>query len=232
MMNLTPTEMDRLIIFTAAELARRYRGQGVPLSQPEAEALITDECLLLARKGHPPAEVAEQGRHILTSDDVLPGVAEQVRVLYVEALFDEGTKLVTVFDPIQPGEQPLAEHRRAGEIFCDDDDIELNGDRERATITVTNTADRAIQVCSHFHFFEVNKALDFDRAAAFGMRLDIPSGASLRFEPGVSKVVQLVDFGGERMIHGFNQLTEGSVASDDIRRAALQRAQDRGYQGA
>ena len=89
--------------------------------------------------------------------------------------------------------------------------IELNAGRPRRTLTVSNAGDRAIQIGSHFHFFEVNRALRFDREAAFGMRLDIPSGTALRFEPGDTRPVDLVPLGGTGRSVGFNALVDGSV---------------------
>ncbi len=95
-----------------------------------------------------------------------------------------------------------------------------------------NTGDRDIQVRSHTHFFEVNRALEFDRAAAFGMRLDTPSGVGMRFEPGLEKSVNLVEFGGSRAVHGFAGLTNGRVDDEGVRRDALERARHAGYRGA
>ena len=113
-----------------------------------------------------------------------------------------------------------------------DGDIELNAGRRTHTLTATNSGDRPVQVGSHFHFFEVNKALDFDRAASFGMRLDVPSGTAVRFEPGQALEVNLVEVGGRRRVTGFNSLTEGSIDSDDIKQAALTRAREQGFKGA
>ena len=106
-------------------------------------------------------------------------------------------------------------------------DIEINAGREVRTLVVSNSGDRAIQVGSHFHFFEVNRALRFDRAAAFGMRLDIPSGTAVRFEPGDTREVTLVPLGGTRRAVGFNGLADGSVAGSPAR--ALRRARDGGF---
>jgi urease subunit gamma/beta len=111
-------------------------------------------------------------------------------------------------------------------------EIELNAGRRRARLAVTNTGDRGVQVGSHFHFFEANRALDFDRAAAFGMRLDCPSGTAVRFEPGESKQVELVAFGGSGEIGGFNALTNGSVHLEETKARALERARSRGFKGA
>lgn len=98
-----------------------------------------------------------------------------------------------------------------GEILTDVGEIELNAGRESVSFSVANTGDRPIQVGSHFHFFEVNGALRFDRSIARGMRLDIPAGTSVRFEPGDEKVVKLVPYGGTREVYGFNAQIEGKL---------------------
>ncbi len=108
-----------------------------------------------------------------------------------------------------------------GEIFYHDDPILANADRPTIVLQVTNRGDRPIQVGSHFHFFEVNPALDFDRAQAYGMRLNIPAGTAVRFEPGMSKTVTLVALAGRRRIFGLNQLVEGNLDDPTVREAAL-----------
>lgn len=233
-MMLTPTEQERLTIFTAAEMARRNLARGIKLSQPEAVAYICDELMMGAREGRSLAELMGRGSSLLTTDEVLPGVARLIRMIHVEAMFPDGTKMISVHDPIRPGKQaaPVEDGRIPGEIITPEGEIELNAGRRRASVLVTNTGDRGVQVGSHFHFFEANKALDFDRAAAFGMRLDCPSGTAVRFEPGESRQVELVAFGGTGEISGFNALTEGSVRSDAIKAEALERARSRGFKGA
>jgi urease subunit gamma/beta len=119
-----------------------------------------------------------------------------------------------------------------GEIQAAPGEIELNKGRNPITIEVANTGDRPIQVGSHYHFFETNKALEFDRAAAFGMRLDVPAGASARFEPGEAKEVTLVALGGDGVVSGLNNLTNGLVTSDAVKAAAIARARGRGFKGA
>jgi len=118
-----------------------------------------------------------------------------------------------------------------GEYLLGDGDIEANVGRETAQVTVANTGDRPIQVGSHFHFFEANRALRFDRSRAFGMRLNIPAGTAVRFEPGDEKVVTLVVLAGAREVHGLNALTDGPTA-DAARGAALSRASRAGFEGA
>jgi urease beta subunit len=118
-----------------------------------------------------------------------------------------------------------------GEYILVDDDIVANEGRLTAEMRVVNTGDRAIQVGSHFHFFEANRALAFDREKAFGMRLNIPSGTAVRFEPGDDRVVKLVRIGGNAFVHGFNSLTNGPV-NDATKPEALRRARESGFMGA
>jgi urease subunit beta len=110
-----------------------------------------------------------------------------------------------------------------GEIFYNDEPITANADRPTRTLQVTNRGDRPIQVGSHFHFFEVNSALDFDRQQAYGMRLDIPAGTAVRFEPGMRKTVMLVAFAGRRRVFGLNQLVEGNLDDPLVFQAARAR---------
>ena len=116
-----------------------------------------------------------------------------------------------------------------GEALPADGTVELNAGRETSTVTVANTGDRPIQVGSHFHFFETNRALRFDRALAYGMRLSIPAGTSVRFEPGDEREVELVAIGGRRIIRGLNGLTQGALDDPEIKEAALRRARDQGF---
>jgi urease beta subunit len=118
-----------------------------------------------------------------------------------------------------------------GEYLLGEGEIVANAGRRTAEVRVANTGDRPIQVGSHFHFFEANRALRFDRAAAFGMRLNIPAGTAARFEPGDERVVPLVELAGAREVHGLNALTDGP-ATDAARAAAVRRAAEAGFQGA
>ena len=118
-----------------------------------------------------------------------------------------------------------------GEWLLADEPIEINAGRRTVRLSVRNTGDRPIQVGSHFHFFEVNRVLEFDRAAALGMRLDVPSGQSIRFEAGDERDVGLVEFGGSRRVIGFNNLVDGGLSSDSTLEGALGRAAARGFAG-
>ena len=231
-MNLNPTEQERLTIFTAAQLAREHKRRGIKLSHPEAVAYICDELLMCAREGRALKDLMGYGAEILNSDDVMPGVPELIPVIHVEAVFPDGAKLITVHQPIRPGMAEAPPGPRAGEIITPDEEIELNAGRKTGSVRVTNTGDRPVQIGSHFHFFEVNRALDFDRASTFGMRLDIPSGTAVRFEPGQEKEVALVEFGGRGRISGFSSLTEGMIDSPEVKQQAIARAKAGGFRGA
>jgi urease subunit gamma/beta len=231
-MLLTPTEMERLTIFTAAELARRRWAKGLKLNYPEAVAIITDEILEGAREGRSVADLIGYGSTILSTADVMSGVAAMMHIIQVEGVFPDGTKLVTVHEPIRPPKGAEADPEYPGEVRATPGQIELNAGRERITLTATNTGDRPVQIGSHYHFFEVNKSMEFDRAAAFGKRLDIPAGTAVRFEPGISKEVTLVSFGGEQYLSGLNNLTNGSASDPAVRAAAIAAAKARGYRGA
>ena len=231
-MLLTPTELERLTIFTAAELARKRRARGLTLNYPEAVAIITDEILEGARDGRSVADLIGWGSTILTTGDVMPGVAAMMPILQVECVFPDGTKLVTVHEPIRPAEGSAPDTLEPGAILPAEGEIELAAGRPRVTIDVVNTGDRPVQIGSHYHFFEVNRALDFDRAKALGFRLDIPAGTAVRFEPGQRKTVTLTGFGGARELTGLNNLTQGKLDSDTARADALARARARGFKGA
>ena len=116
-----------------------------------------------------------------------------------------------------------------GESLPAEGEVELNAGRETRTLTIASIGDRPIQVGSHFHFFETNKALKFDRVAAYGMRLNIPAGNAVRFEPGDEREVDLVNIGGRRIVRGMNGLTEGPLDDVEVREAALGRARQRGF---
>lgn len=211
-MHLTPKDEDRLLLFLAAELARKRRAAGLALTYAEARALIADEVAEAARAGASVAEAAAFGATVLTDDDVMPGVRELMGSVQVEAFFDDGQKLVTVHDAITPGQNGATAEVIPGEILSAPGELILNAGRPTASVLVHNTGDRPIQVGSHFHFFEVNRALRFDRAAGFGMRLDIPSGTAVRFEPGEAQEVTLTQYGGERIVMGQNNVTNTPTA--------------------
>jgi urease subunit gamma/beta len=206
-MNLTPREKDKLLIAMAAMVARRRLERGVKLNHPEAVALITDFVVEGARDGRSVAELMEAGAHVLSADQVMDGIAEMLHDVQVEATFPDGTKLVTVHEPIRGSKGRL----KPGEIVTQPGDLILNEGRESLTLTVSNTGDRPIQIGSHYHFFEANPALAFERDKARGFRLDIPAGTAVRFEPGQTREVKLVALAGKREVYGFRQDVMGKL---------------------
>jgi urease subunit gamma/beta len=231
-MLLTPTELERLTIYTAAELARKRQARGLKLNYPETVAIISDAILEGARDGRSVAELMSFGSQILTQSDVMPGVAAMLPVLQVEATFPDGTKLVTVHEPLRPAPGAEVDAVEPGRIVTGEGEIELNAGRPKVTLNVVNTGDRPVQIGSHYHFFEANRALEFDREAAFGMRLDIPAGTAVRLEPGQEKEVTLTTFGGRQIMGGLNGLTGGDARDAKVKKAALERAKAAGFRGA
>jgi urease subunit gamma/beta len=206
-MILSPREKDKLLVSLAAMVARNRLSRGVKLNHPEAVALITDYVIEGARDGRSVAELMQAGAHVITADQVMDGIADMIHDVQVEATFPDGTKLVTVHNPIRGGHGAVI----PGEVMTEPGDIVMNEGRETATLTVANTGDRPIQVGSHYHFSETNPALAFDRTAARGMRLDIPAGTAVRFEPGQSREVNLVALAGKREVYGFRQDVMGKL---------------------
>ncbi|MFI6600719.1 urease subunit gamma [Nonomuraea sp. NPDC050536] len=223
-MRLTPTEQDRLLLFTAAQLARARLARGLRLNVPEATAIVADTVCEAARDGARLAEAIAAGRAVLGADDVLPGVADIVTEVQVEAVFDDGTRLAVVTDPIG-----------SGSLGSDAPGAIVPGSNGEhvpeavTTVQVTNTTTVPISVTSHFHFFEVNPRLRFDRAAAYGLRAAIPAGSTLRFDPGAVVDVPLVPIGGERVAIGFAGLVDGPLDAPGARERALHRARACGY---
>jgi urease subunit gamma/beta len=210
-MDLTPREKDKLLLFTAALLAERRLARGVKLNYPEAIAYISAAILEGARDGRTVAELMDYGRTLLTSADVMEGVAAMIHDVQVEATFPDGTKLVTVHDPILPSDNAPADTLIPGEIITAPGERELNSGRDSVTLSVANSGDRPIQVGSHYHFAETNPALQFERDQARGFRLDIPAGTAVRFEPGQTRQVTLVAYAGERKVYGFNGAVMGQL---------------------
>ena len=217
------------MLHNAGFLAQKRLARGVRLNYPESVALISPQLLEFIRDGK--------------------SVAGLIAEVQVEGTFPDGTKLVTVHHPVveEDGNLELALYGSFLDIpdlevfgSVDDDaeqpgaceaaegELELNEGRESVSLEVSNLGDRPVQVGSHYHFVETNKGLSFDRAAAYGMRLDIPAGTAVRFEPGDTKTVDLVAIGGNRVIRGGNNLADG-VVSDEGRDGALKEIADRGF---
>jgi urease subunit gamma/beta len=206
-MNLTPREKDKLLIAMAAMVARRRLERGVKLNYPEAVALITDFVVEGARDGRSVADLMEAGAHVISADQVMDGIAALIHDVQVEATFPDGTKLVTVHEPIRGASDAM----KPGEVTTLPGDLIMNEGRESLSLTVSNTGDRPIQIGSHYHFFEANPALSFERDRARGFRLDIPAGTAVRFEPGQTREVRLVALAGKREVYGFRQEVMGKL---------------------
>lgn len=209
-MHLTPRERNRLEIFTAAELARRRRSRGRRLNVPEAIALISDEVLECAWDGASLDEVITHARSVLGPDDVMDGVRDVLRHLEVDALFPSGTALVAVDDPIGPP-SPAGSARAPGAIRTPEGSVTVNSGRVTADLEVMNTGPETVFVSSHYHFFECNPALEFDRPQALGMRLDIAAGTAISWQPGERRRVRLVALAGRGVAYGFRGLVQGTT---------------------
>ncbi len=192
-MRLIAWEEERLLLFAAAELARRRRSRGILLNAPEAIALICDAMLEAARDGRSYEDVVAAGLAAVGPDDVMDGVRELVDEVRLEVLLGDGTRLVVLVDPLG-GDRPMPASG-PGAVLATATERSVP-DRERRTVSVRNESRRAVRVSSHMPFDAVNARLAFDRSAATGFRLDIPAGASERWAPGEEKTVELVRFGG------------------------------------
>jgi urease subunit gamma/beta len=196
-MRLTPWEEERLLIFGAAELARRHRAAGLALNAPEAIALICDAMLEAARAGASYADVEAAGVAAVAPADVMPGVRELVDLVSFEVLLGDGSRLITLVDPLGGGQAPSRDGPGAIEAAADGAAAEATDARERQQLEVSNTSRRTVRISSHFPFHRVNSRLVFDRSAAEGFRLDIDAGSSERWAPGETRTVTLVRLGGE-----------------------------------
>jgi urease subunit gamma/beta len=250
-MHLSPRELDKLTLHQAGVLAQKRLARGVRLNHPEAIALIATQLLELIRDGRRVAELMDLGRRLLGRRQVMAGVPELVTEVQVEGTFPDGSKLVTVHHPIaaEDGDLGLAlygsflpvpelalfrdapaepEERAPGEVLPAPGTLTLNAGREAIRLEVTNLADRPIQVGSHYHFVEANPYLRFDRARAYGRRLDVPAGMAVRFEPGETRTVELVPIAGAQVIRGGNALASGPV-TEEGRARVVEAARARGF---
>ena len=190
-MRLTPWEEERLLIFSAAELARRQRSRGLLLNAPEAMALICDAMLDAARGGASHAEVEAAGRAAVSMDEVLAGVPALVDEVRLEVLMDDGTRLIVLLEPLgRAGRDAPGAVRLARSAPPPDE-------RERRAIEVHNASTRVVRVSSHHPFDRVNPRLEFDRDQAHGFHLDLPAGSTERWAPGETRTVTLVAYRGE-----------------------------------
>lgn len=210
-MHLSPADTEKLMLAVAGMVARDRLERGVRLNYPEAVALLTNWVIERARDGVGVPELMSAGRRVLTVDQVMPGVAEMIDDVQVEATFPDGRKLVTLHHPIDIGDggderapDPHTDTVRhgPGAVRTLPGTVELNTGRDTISLVILNTGDRPVQIGSHIHLPDTNPALEFDRDAAAGFRLDIPSGTSRRFEPGVSARVDAVRLAGRGVVPG------------------------------
>lgn len=256
-MNLSPREIDKLLIVQVATLAQRRLARGVRLNEAEARGLIAYVLHEHIRDGRSSvADLMSLGKAILGRRHVLPSVIGSLHEVMVEGTFPDGTYLVTVHSPIctdfgditralygsflpPPAESLFPEHDAAslapedqpGAVVVRPGKIILNADRPRTRLRISNTGDRPIQVGSHYHLIETNPALSLDRALAYGLRLDIPAGTAVRFEPGDTKTVSCVPIAGNRVIAGGSGLAAGPVDPTRLPEI-MQRVRDRGFKHA
>ena len=206
-MLLTPREKDKLLLAMAAQVARNRLSRGVKLNYPEAVALISDFVVEGARDGRSVADLMQAGGQVLTAEQCMDGIPEMIHDIQVEATFPDGTKLVTVHHPIRGA----ASAEVPGAVTTPPGEIVFNEGAPRTLLSVSNVGDRPIQVGSHYHFYEVNPGLTFEREKARGQRLDIAPGTAVRFEPGVTREVVLVPLGGGRTVYGFRGDVMGAL---------------------
>jgi urease subunit gamma/beta len=188
---LNPTEQDRLLVFTTAQLARETLARGHALNAPEAIGLVCDEMHLAARGGATYEEVVAAGREAAERTPVLEGVASIATEIRVEVLLEEGTRLIVLREPFGP-----APSDGPGSVRLAPGDVELVPGRERRTLMVRNAGRRPVRISSHFPFWLANPSLEFDRDSARGFRLDLPAGDSTRWAPGEEREIELVAYGG------------------------------------
>jgi urease len=253
-LHLSPREAEHLQLHQVGRLAQYRLARGVRLNYVEAVALISMQMMEKIRDGQDSvADLMTMGQSLIGRNQVMPGVAKMIGQVQVEATFLDGTKLLTIHNPVsaQDGNLERAldgsflpvpnlsiftkgtdeeENLVPGQVMTQGVPITINANRELIELSVTNTGDRPIQVGSHYAFVETNKALSFDRSASIGKRLNVPSGASVRFEPGERKTVTLCALGGIQRVVSGNRLTDGD-ARDPARHAAiLERVTSQGFQ--
>lgn len=239
-MHLSPKDLDKIILHNAGVIAQKRLARGLLLNYPETIALLSAQLLEFIRDGASVEELMDRGKKILGRDDVMPGVPSMVVEVQVEGTFPDGTKLVTVHQPLcntnldtdwalygsglSKSKKKLAVDNSMsgcpGKRTVLDEVIILNEDRKTLKLSVCNIGDRPIQVGSHYNFIECNIALEFDRMASIGYRLNIPAGTAIRFEAGEKKDVELVEIAGTKEIYGGNNIINGSI--DDITEEMVQ----------
>ncbi|NIJ45962.1 urease subunit gamma/beta [Wenyingzhuangia heitensis] len=233
-MHLSPKEIDKLMLHNAGVLAQKRYARGILLNYPETIALISTQLLEFIREGVSVVELMDRGKKIIGCDEVMPGIEKMIHDVQIEGTFPDGTKLVTVHEPVcdvnlnndwalygsglQKTKTKISIDNvmdsNPGAMEIGEGVILLNENRKTIDLDVTNIGDRPIQVGSHYNFIDVNIGLKFNREASIGYRLNIPAGTAIRFEPGETKNVELVEVSGSKIIYGGNNFVNGCV--DDV----------------
>ncbi len=219
-MELTPTEQDRLLLFTAGQLAKTRLARGLKLNKPEAVAVICNAVIEAARDGATHSEALSAGQNALSPADLLPGVSALLSGISVEAVFTDGRRLVVVnFENEEsnfPGKVTRLAPFEAPMVTP-------------TSIAVKNESAVPVAVTSHMHFMEVNPKLRFQRETAYGMRLNIPSGTHVDFPPNEIVHVELIPIEGARVVIGFAGIIDGDLANPNGLEIAMQRLTEFGY---
>jgi urease subunit gamma/beta len=220
---LTPNELDRLLIFNVAQLAQSRRDRGVKLNKPEAVALISHAVIESARDGASHSEALQAGLTAVTDSELLPGVGPLLGGIAVEAVFSDGRRLVVVdyesADPDIPGKVTRLEP------------VVGRTNLDKTSVVVVNESEIQISVTTHMHFFEANPKLKFDRIATYGKHMHIPAGEHVDFPPGVEVSVNLVPISGNRVLIGFAGLVDGPLDAPGSKENAIAKARSLGYLG-
>jgi urease subunit gamma/beta len=220
---LTPNELDRLLIFNVAQLAQSRRDRGLKLNKPEAVALISHAVIESARDGASHSEALQAGLTAVTDSELLPGVGPLLGGIAVEAVFSDGRRLVVVDYESADSDVPGKVTRLEPMAGITNLDI--------TSVVVINESEIQISVTTHMHFFEANPKLKFDRIATYGRHLHIPAGEHVDFPPGVEICVDLVPISGNRVLIGFAGLVDGPLDAPGAKEEAISKAKARGYLG-
>ena len=222
-MELTPSELDRLLIFNVAQLAQSRRARGVKLNKPEAIALISHAVIEAARDGASHSVALQAGLTAVKDDELLPGVGPLLSGIAVEAVFSDGRRLVMVNFESKDVDVPGKVTRLAPITHETNPDL--------VSVSVVNESEIQISVTTHMHFFEANPRLRFNRNASYGRHLHIPAGEHIDFPPGVEINVKLVPISGNRILIGFAGLVDGPLDAPGAKDAAIAKARSLGYLG-
>ena len=222
-MELTPSELDRLLIFNVAQLAQSRRLRGVKLNKPEAVALISHAVIEAARDGANHSAALNAGLLAVTNEELLPGVGPLLNGIAVEAVFSDGRRLVVVDFESTDNDVPGKVTRLSP--------VEKEIKSDNVSVTVVNDSDIQISVTTHMHFFETNPRLRFDRAATYGKHLYIPAGEHIDFPPGVEVTVELIPITGNRILIGYAGLVDGPLDAPGAKESAIAKARSLGYLG-